>query len=97
MKRSELAAPLKAAYDKHRGFGAIKVPDAGYENIWFIVPPPPPRRLTCDLPLRALAKARSVLARQPDFASLTALDRLVSYYFVRREAVESSRFVSAVV
>jgi Fic family protein len=91
MKRSELAAPLKAAYGKHRGFGAIKVPDAGYENIWFIVPPPPPRKLICDLPLRALAKARSVLARQPDFASLTSLDKLVSYYFVRREAVESSR------
>ncbi len=91
MKRPELAAPLKAAYDKHRGFGAIKVPDAGYENIWFIVPPPPPRKLICDLPLRALAKACSVLARQPDFASLTSLDKLVSYYFVRREAVESSR------
>ena len=91
MKRSELAPTLKAVYDKHRGFGSIKVPDAGYENIWFIVPPPPPRKLICDLPLRALAKARSVLARQPDFASLTPLDKLVSYYFVRREAVESSR------
>ena len=91
MKRSELAAPLKAAYDKHRGFGSIKLPDAGYEHIWFIVPPPPPRKLICDLPLRALAKARCVLARQPDFASFTSLDKLVSYYFVRREAVESSR------
>lgn len=91
MNKQELAAPLRAPYTAKRGFGLAKTDAPGYENIWFVVPPPPPRRVPEGLPLRALGKASAVLARQPDFGALSPIDKLLSYYFVRREAVESSR------
>ncbi|MDP3541731.1 MAG: hypothetical protein Q8T11_04600 [Elusimicrobiota bacterium] len=43
MKREELTVRLRAPYDPRRGFGVAETPEAGYENIWFVVPPPPPR------------------------------------------------------
>lgn len=91
MRRDELAPSLRQPYTAKAGFGVAKTPEKGYENIWFVVPPPPPRALPPGLPLRPMAKAVEVLARQPGFGALTETDRLVSYYFVRREAVESSR------
>lgn len=91
MKREELTERLRAPYDEKRGCGLAKTSEKGYENIWFVVPPPPPRKPPTGLPLRALAKASEALARRPDFGALSAVDRLIAYYFVRREAVESSR------
>lgn len=91
MKREELAGPLRSSYSKKRGFGSVKIAEKGYENVWFVVPPPPPRTPPTELPLRALAKASEALARQSGLAALTGVDRLISYYFVQREAVESSR------
>ncbi len=91
MNKQELAATLRAPYTAKRGFGLVKATVPGYENIWFVVPPPPPRRVPEGLPLRALGKASAVLARQQDPGGLSPIDKLLSYYFVRREAVESSR------
>lgn len=91
MRRDELAASLRAPYSRERGFGLVRADAGGYEHIWFLVPPPPPRTPPDALPLRASAKAFEALARRPDFARMSAVDKLVSYYFVRREAVESSR------
>lgn len=91
MNKQELAAPLRAPYTAKRGFGLVKADAPGYENIWFVVPPPPPRRFPEGLPLRALGIASAVLARQQDLTALSPIDKLLSFYFVRREAVESSR------
>lgn len=91
MKREELTIRLRAPYDPKRGYGVARTPEEGYENIWFVVPPPPPRTPPAKLPLKALAKAAEILARQTEFSALGGVDRLVAYYFVRREAVESSR------
>lgn len=91
MNKQELAAPLRIPYTAARGFGLAKADAPGYENIWFVVPPPPPRRVPEGLPLRALGKASEVLARQRDLGATSPIDKLLSYYFVRREAVESSR------
>lgn len=91
MKREELASRLRAPYDPRRGCGVAKTPEPGYENIWFVVPPPPPRTPPPKLPLRALAKASEILSRQKEFSALDGIDKLIAYYFVRREAVESSR------
>ncbi len=91
MKREELANRLRAPYDHSRGYGVAKTPEPGYENIWFVVPPPPPETPPAKLPLKALARASEILARQKEFSALDGVDKLISYYFVRREAVESSR------
>ena len=91
MKREELTTQLRAPYDPKRGCGVVKTPEAGYENIWFVVPPPPPRTPPAKLPLKAMAKAAEILARQTEFSAMGGVDKLIAYYFVRREAVESSR------
>ncbi|MDE2489375.1 MAG: Fic family protein [Elusimicrobia bacterium] len=91
MKRDELTPRLRAPYDPKRDCGVAKTPEPGYENIWFVVPPPPPRTPPAKLPLKALARAAEILARQKEFAALDGVDKLIGYYFVRREAVESSR------
>ena len=43
MKRDELLGVLREPYSKERGFGVEKVTKTGYEHIWFVVPPAPPR------------------------------------------------------
>ncbi len=91
MRRDELTSRLRRPYDAKTGFGVAKVDVSGYENIWFVVPPPPPRELPKDLPLNALARANATLARLPTFGEMTPIDKLINYFFVRREAVESSR------
>ena len=63
MKREELSDQLRRKYDKDRGFGVIKLDAAGYENIWFVVPPPPPRELPKRLPLTAMGRANATLSR----------------------------------
>lgn len=91
MKREDLVDRLRAPYDPKRGCGLARTPEPGYENIWFVVPAPPPRTPPSNLPLKALAKASEALARQKEFSALDGVDKLVAYYFIRREAVESSR------
>lgn len=91
MNRQELTGLLQGEYDDSRGCGVAKVGDPGYEHIWFVVPPPPPRVVPRNLPLQALARANSVMARLPSVSQMSAADTLISYFFLRREAVESSR------
>lgn len=91
MRQDELTSRLRKKYDARRGFGITKVEVRGYENIWFVVPPPPPRELPQGLPLYAMGRANATLSRLPTFAEMGPLDKLINYFFVRREAVESSR------
>lgn len=91
MNREELAGSLKEDYDQQRGYGVAKVLEPGYENIWFVVPPPPPRELPDRLPLSAMGRANDVLSRLPSCSEMSEVDKLISYFFIRREAVESSR------
>lgn len=91
MKKDELIGQLRQKYEAKRGFGITRVDASGYENIWFVVPPPPPLEVPKHLPLNALAKANSTLSRLASFSEMSAIDRLINYFFVRREAVESSR------
>src|SRR5689334_18330713 len=91
MKREELASQLRMPYDSKRGYGVVKTPEPGYENIWFVVPPPPPMVPPAKLPVKAMSKASESLSRQKEFSALSGVDRLIGYYFIRREAVESSR------
>lgn len=91
MRKDELAGPLRQTYDAKKGFGLAKADRPGYENIWFVVPPPPPRELPKNLPLKALTRANATLARLPTFGEMGQIDKLINHFFVRREAVESSR------
>lgn len=91
MRRDELTGVLRQDYDDQRGYGTLKVDDPEYQNIWFVVPPPPPRELPRNLPLAALARANATLTRLPSFSEMSELDRLINYFFVRKEAIESSR------
>ena len=56
-----------------------------------MVPPDPPVKLPLKLPARVILKASEAIAKQPSLVEASALDHLVSYLFLRREAVESSR------
>ncbi len=91
MNKDELVGSLRQGYDSKKGFGISKIDAAGYENIWFVIPPPPPKTLPKNLPLKVLGKANNILSRMQIFEEMGAIDKLINYFFVRREAVESSR------
>lgn len=91
MKREDLAGPLRQAYSADRGFGVEKVDKAGYENIWFVVPPVPPRRLSESPDLALIRNANLALQARPTMQSAADIERTAAYLLVRREAVSSSR------
>lgn len=91
MKRQDLAGRLQQPYTTARGFGVEKVDKAGFENIWFVVPPPPPSRLSENLDLKLLRDANLTLQARPKVTLASELERTTAYLLLRREAVSSSR------
>ena len=91
MRRDELTGRLREAHTTERGFGVAHVPNPGYENIWFVVPPPPPTMVPAGLPTGVMGKALALLQGRPHWSEASRLDRLAAYLFARREAVSSSR------
>ena len=91
MQRHELAGRLQQPYTPARGFGIEKVDKAGFENLWFVVPPPPPRSLADAPDLKLLREANLALQARPRMTSASALERTTGYLLLRREAVSSSR------
>ncbi len=91
MKRDELAPALKALYTKGRPCGVEKCKKKGFENLWFVVPPSPPDKLPPAMPAGSIAKALRALEQMPKFSESSDLDKIVSFLFLRREAVQSSR------
>jgi len=91
MNKDELTPKLRQQYQQKLGCGIAKVDDKGYENIWFVVPPAPPITAPDNLPITSIAAANAVLSRLPDFETMDSTDRLINYFFTRREALQSSR------
>ena len=91
MKRTELSENLRKAYTKKRGYGVLLGTEKGWENICFVVPPPPPIELKESLPIKVLAEANTKLASLASFTEMSELEKLINYLFIRREAVQSSR------
>jgi len=94
VKIEELQGKLRQDYTSQRGFGVVKIDEKGWENIYFVVPPPPPRKISeikGKLPLKLMGEALKVLGGLPEFSEMSELDKLVNYLFVRREVVQSSR------
>lgn len=91
MKREELTTKLRQKYSDENIGGVEKLATPGFENIWFVVPPPPPQKLTKDFSVHSLAKAYQIIGQLPRAKEADQLDRLTSYLFLRREAVHSSR------
>ncbi len=83
MKKTDLAPSLQKT--------AEKVGEPGLENLWFVIPPPPPRKFPSGMPAQAISRALRLIEQLPSAHSLNELDRLTSYLFVRQEAVLSSR------
>lgn len=91
MRKSDLCHVLRENYTEERGFGAVKTADPKHANIWFVVPPPPPKSAPDPLPLGALKRAQIALHSPPDIGESNELDEFVALLFRRREAVTSSR------
>jgi len=91
MKREELTTQLRQEYRDELIGGVEKIKEPGFENFWFVVPPPPPKKIPKGLPTHSLSKAVRLMDQLPHVNSSDAIDRLTSYLFLRREAVQSSR------
>lgn len=92
MNINELCDTLKQDYEEGESCGVVKLPDAGWENIYFVVPPRPPLKLELkDLPIKSLNEANKILGKLPSYEEMTELDKLINFLFVRREVVQSSR------
>jgi len=91
MNPRELHPNLNRKYDRSLGSGVTKVDHPQCQDMWFVVPPAPPRTLPKKLPSKAIIRASETLLRQPRLDETHELDHLISYLFLRKEAVESSR------
>ncbi len=91
MKRDELVGVLRQPYSDQRGYGVEKVDKAGFENIWFVVPPKPPRRISEQLSLPLIRDANLALQARPHWQSASEVQQLIAHLLARREAVSSSR------
>ncbi len=91
MKRDELVGSLRQPYSKKRGFGTEKVDKAGFENIWFVVPPKPPQEISEPLSLPLVRDANLALQARPSLQSASEIEQTMAYLLIRREAVSSSR------
>ncbi len=90
MKRSDLAPSLREMFRPGRPCGVERVDDPKFRNLWFVVPPAPPRHPPRKLPFEALARANRLLAALPRYDKADDLHKAVSFLFSRREAVQSS-------
>ena len=94
MKRSDLHPQLQQEYSSKRKWGVARVEFEGFENTWFVVPPPPPRelgklQLKHSIPL--LAHANEIISTLSKLPKVSHFDLLISSLLVRREALQSSR------
>jgi Fic family protein len=93
MKREELHSLLNRPFTQKKGQGVSKVDteDPDLQNIYFVIPAPPPKNLKKALPVKELSEALKVIGGLPQLKEMSDLDKLVNYLFVRREVVQSSR------
>jgi fido (protein-threonine AMPylation protein) len=96
MKREELHPSLQLEFKPGMKAGVEKIDHPRCQDMWFVVPPAPPRTLPDHLPTQAVLEASVILAQQPRLDQSGELDRLVSYLFLRKDAVESSRMEGTV-
>ena len=91
MRRNELTGTLRQPYTQQRGFGVEKIDKAGYENVWFIVPPKPPVTIAEKLDLSLVRDAIHAIQTRTSLATADEFQKTLAYLLVRREAVSSSR------
>jgi Fic family protein len=91
MQRQELVGALRHPYSEERGFGTEKVDKAGFENIWFVVPPKPPHDISETLSLPLVRDANLALQARPNLQSASPIQQTMAFLLVKREAVSSSR------
>ncbi len=91
MRREELHNDLRKEYAPGDRCGVARVDVGPYRNLWFVVPPPPPKVPPSNIPLKALTRANGVINQMPAVPLADEFDRILSYLFVRREALASSR------
>ncbi|MCC7441794.1 MAG: Fic family protein [Bdellovibrionales bacterium] len=91
MDRSELHSDLAREYEESVSSGVEGVDHPVFKDVWFVIPPPTPRVSPSSVSPKVVADAAEAIAEQPGLDQATELDHLVSYLFLRKEAVESSR------
>lgn len=91
VRRDELNEQLRQDYTDSSLGGVQKLELRGWENIHFVVPPPPPRSIKDKLPYALLSSATKTLNALPRYNEMSEIDKLINYLFVRREVVQSSR------
>ena len=91
MKKEDLAPQLQKKFHPPMDCGIEKGLVPEYENIWFVIPPAPPKKINFTLDLDKLKQANKILYALTSLQDMTNLDRLLSYLFVKREALNSSR------
>jgi Fic family protein len=98
VKKEDLHPDLQQPYTQTRGYGLQKINDPAYQNIFFVIPKPPPKsmaELTKGLPrtelLSALSKANKVLNDLKPLGEMDEIDRLVAGLILRQEALSSSK------
>ncbi|MCK5073618.1 MAG: Fic family protein [Bacteriovoracaceae bacterium] len=91
MKINELVGKLKQKYFDGRECGITKIDHKDWQNIYFVVPPSPPKAITDKMDYGLVGEALKVMNGLPQFSEMSELDKRINYLFVRREAVQSSR------
>lgn len=91
MRKEELTEQLRQSFRDKSSGGVMKINLPEWENIYFVVPPPPPLTVKEKLPFEIISKAIKILNELPGFREMSETDKLINFLFVRREVVQSSR------
>jgi len=91
MRRDALCERLRQAYAPERGCGVVRGARENYRNLWFVVPPPPPRDIPPSMPRGLIARANDILSSRPHWRDASQRDHLAALLLAGREALSSSR------
>ncbi len=91
MKKKDLVLSLRELYTPQKGYGICKINKEGYQNVWFVVPPPPPLKIDIKCLAKIIRRAHLVSNIRLSWTNASPFNQAFGCFLERREAISSSQ------